>query len=142
MLVDGKFNCSLKPLELPDGSTERINELIDIFMQAGAVEPWSGCPFVPPGVFDGEVSFLKEVGFINVVQVPSNDGEDLLCYVLTNKCFAASVSTCRVRFGVKIMDIRDRSMPIEHVTNIWEVLCPSVHDKVVRKMVYCQGWAV
>ena len=84
---------------------------------------------------------MKEVGFINVVKVPSNDGEDLLCYVLTNKCLAALVSTCRVSPGVKIMDIRDRSMPIEHMTNIWEVLCLSTHDKVVRKMVYFQGWA-
>ena len=37
------------------------------------------------------MSFLKEVGFINVVQVPSNDGEDLLSYVLTSKCLAALV---------------------------------------------------
>ena len=91
MLVNGKLNYSFNNLELPHGSTERINELIDLFMQAGAVEPWSGCPFVPPDVFDGEMSFLKEVGFINAVQVPSNDGEDLLCYVLTTRCLAALV---------------------------------------------------
>ena len=70
--------------------------------------------------------FLKEVGFINAVQVPSNDGEDLLCYVLTNKCLAALVSNCRVRPGVKIMDIRDRSMPTEHMTT-YEKCCVFRH---------------
>ena len=79
-----KLSYSCKNLELPDGSPERIIELIDLFMQAGAVEPW-------PDVFNDEMSFLKEVGFINVVQVPSNDGVDLLCYVLTSKCLAALV---------------------------------------------------
>ena len=72
------------------------------------------------------MSFLKEVGFIDAVQVPSNDGEDLLCYVVTNTCYAALVSTCRVSPGVKIMDIRDRSMPIEHMTT-YEKCCVFQH---------------
>ena len=69
------------------------------------------------------MSFLKEAGFIDAVQVPSNDGEDFLCYVLTNKCLAALVSTCRVSPGVKIMDTRDRSMPTEHMTTYEKCLC-------------------
>ena len=58
-----KLNYSFQKMELPDGSPEGTTELIDLFMQAGAVEPW-------PDVFNDEMSFLKEVGFINVVQVP------------------------------------------------------------------------
>ena len=76
------------------------------------------------------MSFLKEVGFINVVQVPSNDGEDLLCYVLMNKCPGVRLLSPAVVFVlqsripcVKIMDIRDRSMPIEHMTTYEKCLC-------------------
>ena len=57
---------------------------------------------------------------------PPNDGEDLLCYVLTNKCLAALVSICRVSPGVKIMDTRDRSMPTDHVTT-YEKCCVFQH---------------
>ena len=102
MLVNGKFNYSFKNLELPHGSTERINELIDLFMQVGAVEPWSECPFVPPGIFDGEMSFFKEVGFINAAQVPSNDGDALLCYVLTDKCLDVSPAIVSLNFAKSV----------------------------------------